>query len=95
MNLVFPKKTETVSRFLGNFTFKTTHMFREINFGVRLTLALWLFSVWFKGQQSHGQSSTNNYDTTGKAGHTIESDLSHIDFNCEPTFPVSEGIYVK
>jgi len=28
------KEPETVSRFLGNFSYKTTHMFREINFKV-------------------------------------------------------------
>ena len=28
------KEPETVSRFLGNFTFKTTQMFRDINFKV-------------------------------------------------------------
>ena len=28
------KEPETVSRFLGNFSYKTTHMLREINFKV-------------------------------------------------------------
>jgi hypothetical protein len=31
---IYVKEPETVSRFLGNFTFKTTQMFREINFKV-------------------------------------------------------------
>ena len=31
---ILVKEPETVSRFLGNFSYKTTHMFREINFKV-------------------------------------------------------------